>query len=181
MSGRERRHKASINHSISSRIVKRFPNAMIGMENLTDIRDRTNRRSSKKASQKQKRANRRQASWAFAEAQGFIKYKAIMAGSIPVAVDAHYTSQMCPKCGHTGKENRPNSGLDFLCVKCGFGLHADLVGARNVTMRTLLARQDFAGTGRLSAVPYASDDEAAPERLKRYSGLRWSSEVSPCL
>jgi transposase len=51
-------------------------------------------------------------------------------GSLAVKVDAHYTSQACPCCGHTSKENRPNKGLTFVCQQCGHTLHADLVGAR---------------------------------------------------
>ena len=60
-------------------------------------------------------------------------------------------------------------------------LHADLVGARNIAMRTLLIRQDWIGTGLLSVRPDVSDDEAKAARLKRYAELRWSSDTSPRL
>jgi hypothetical protein len=55
-----------------------------------------------------------------------------------------------PRCGYISKKNRPNQGLTFKCECCGYTLHADLVGARNVAMRTLLVRQDWASTGILS-------------------------------
>jgi predicted RNA-binding Zn-ribbon protein involved in translation (DUF1610 family) len=108
----------------------------------TQIRERTKpRRKGKKASNKQRRANSNKARWSFAELHGFIDYKAVLKGSLAVKVDAHYTSQACPCCGHTSKENRPNKGLTFVCQPCGYTLHADLVGARNVALRVLLSRQ----------------------------------------
>jgi hypothetical protein len=58
-------------------------------------------------------------------------------------------------------------------------LHADLVGARNLTLRTLLLRQDWGKTGHLSVAPDASDREAKAARLSRYAELRWSPEASP--
>ncbi|MGB7444939.1 MAG: transposase, partial [Coleofasciculaceae cyanobacterium] len=102
----------------------------------------------------------------------FIDYKAVLSGSLAVKVDAHYTSQACPCCGHTSKKNRPNKGLTFVCQQCSYTLHADLVGARNVALRVLLFRQGWESTGRFSAVPDASSDEGKVERLSRYSELR---------
>jgi len=96
-----------------------------------------------------------------------------------ILVDAHYSSQACPMCGHTSDANRPNKGLLFVCRNCHYVLHADLVGARNITMRTLLARQDWARTGTLSECPDVSSDEIKAERLQRYSELRWSLDTSP--
>jgi transposase len=71
------------------------------------------------------------------------KTKAALCGGLSIKVDADYTSKACPVCGHTADENRPRKGLLFVCQnpKCGYTLHADLIGARNVTMRTLLVRQ----------------------------------------
>src|SRR5260370_723552 len=45
ISGRERRLKADANHVVSKRIVTRSPNSLIGLEHLTDIRERTKRRT----------------------------------------------------------------------------------------------------------------------------------------
>jgi putative transposase len=110
-----------------------------------------------------------------------IAYKAMLHNSMALKVDAHYTSQACPMCGYTGKENRPGKGLLFVCQSCHSTLHADLVGARNIALRTLLIRQDWMSTGTLSVCPDVSNEEAKAERLKRYSELRWSSDTSPCL
>ncbi len=179
MSGRERRLKQDANHVVSQRIVTRHPHSIIGLENLTDIRERTKRKRGKKASKKQRRANVIYSKWAFAELHSMIAYKALLAGSMAIKVDANYTSQACPICGHTCEKNRPKKGLLFVCQNCHSTLHADLVGARNITMRTLLVRQDWTRTGQLSIAPDVSDDEAKAARLSRYAELRWSLDTSP--
>ena len=181
LSGRERRLKQDANHVVSKRIVTRYPQALIGLENLTDIRERTRRKHGKRASKKQRKANAASSKWAFAELHRMIAYKALLHGSMAIKVDAHYTSQACPMCGHTCDANRPHKGLLFNCQNCHYSLHADLVGARNITMRTLLIRQDWVRTGQLSLAPDVSDAEAKAARLKRYAELRWSLDTSPAL
>ncbi|WP_373538175.1 RNA-guided endonuclease InsQ/TnpB family protein [Microcoleus sp.] len=177
LSGRERRFIADVNHQISKEIAK--PVSLIGLEDLTGIRERTKSKSGKKASKKQRKANRNSARWSFAELHGYIHYKANLTGSLATKVPAHYTSQSCPKCGHTSKANRPNKGLMFRCECCGNELHADLVGARNIAMRTLLVRQDWTSTGSLSVSPDVSRDETKADILQRFSELRWSVDTSP--
>jgi hypothetical protein len=84
-------------------------------------------------------------------------------------------------CEHTADANRPGKGLLFVCQKCHYTLHADLVGARNITMRTLAIRQDWVTTGVLSERPDVSSVEAKAARLSRYAELRWSLDTSPAL
>jgi len=187
IAGRERRLKQDANHVISKRIVTRYPHALIGLEDLKDIRERTKRKHGKKASKKQRKANATYSKWAFAELHSMIAYKALLHESMAIKVDANYTSQACPRCGHTCDANRPNKGLLFACQNCHYMLHADLVGARNITMRTLLVRQDWTRTGHLSIAPGSLDDpdvsrdEAKAARLRRYAELRWSVDASPAL
>jgi putative transposase len=181
VSGRERRLKADANHVVAKRIVERHPHTLIGLEDLSQIRERTRRKKGRKASRKQRRANATYSKWAFAELQGMIAYKALLNGSMAIRVDAHYTSQACPICGHTSLDNRPEKGLGFVCQNCHYALHADLVGASNVNMRTLLVRQDWMRTGVLSARPDVTNDEAKAARLRRYAELRWSSVTSASL
>jgi putative transposase len=100
-------------------------------------------------------------------------------GSMAVKVDAHYSSLACPMCGYTSDENRPRKGLAFVCQSCQYTLHADLVGARNIALRTLLVRQDWMSTGVLSIRPDVSSDETKAARLLRYAELRWSPDTSP--
>jgi IS605 OrfB family transposase len=178
ISGRERRLKQDANHVVSKRIIDAHPTSFIGLENLTDIRERTRRRTGKKASKKQRRANAAYSKWSFAELQSMIAYKALLRGSMAVKVDAHYTSKACPVCGHTAEANRPNKGLLFVCQHCHYTLHADLVGARNIVLRTLLIRQDWMSTGVLSERPDVSSVEAKAARLARYAELRWSLDTS---
>ncbi len=189
---RERRLKAQANHRIAKQIVEQHPHALLGLEHLTDIRERTKRKKRRRkkngkgteqVSPKSRKANRVYSQWSFAELQTLISYKAALAGSLAVKVDADYTSKACPMCGLTSDANRPRKGLLFVCQnpKCGYTLHADLIGARNVTMRTLLVRQDWIRTGCLSLIPDASDKEAKAARLQRYAEVRWSPEVNTSL
>jgi len=186
---RERRLKLQANHSIAKQIIEQHPHALIGIEHLTDIRERRKRRKRRRknngkgyerVSPKARKANRVYSQWSFAELHTLIGYKAALAGSLAIKVDANNTSKTCPMCGHTADENRPRKGLLFVCQNptCGYILHADLVGARNITMRTLLVRYDWIRTGLLSMAPDASDGEAKAARLKRYAELRWSPGVS---
>jgi IS605 OrfB family transposase len=186
LAGRERRFKLAINHTISKQIIDTHPHALIGLEELTGIRDRTKRRKKRRKGKKllpltpqQRKANRHASKWAFAELQGFVAYKATLAGSACIKIDADYTSQMCPRCGHTDQKNRPDKGLLFVCQVCHFTLHADLIGARNISLRTLLVRHDWARTGQLSVAPDVADKEAKAARLQRYAELRWSPVTSP--
>jgi putative transposase len=181
IAGRERRLKADANHVVSKRIVTRHPHSLIGLEHLTNIRERTNRRIGKQASRKQRKANAISSKWSFAELHGMIAYKALLHTSMAIKVDAHYTSKSCPMCGHTADANRPHKGLLFICQNCHYMLHADLVGARNIMMRTLLIRQDWVRTGQLSIAPDVSDAEAKAARLRRYAELRWSLDTSSTL
>ena len=93
ISGRERRFTADMDHTISKQIAK--PNSLIGLENLTGIRDRIKSKTGKRASKKQRRANRNKAKWSFAELHGYIDYKANLNGSLATKVPPHYTSQSC--------------------------------------------------------------------------------------
>jgi putative transposase len=200
MSGRERRLKLQTNHSIAKNIVQAHPHTLLGLEELTGIRERTRRHKRRRkkngkgmepVSPKARRANRHASQWAFAELHGLLTYKATLAGSLAIKVDADYTSQACPLCGYTDRGNRPNNGLLFVCQnkQCGYRLrtgrpyrlHADLVGARNLAMRTFLARQDWVRTGVLSVRPDVSDRETKAARLSRYAELRWSSDTSSSL
>lgn len=181
ISGRERRLKQDANHVVSKHIVEQHPQALIGLEDLTHIRERTKRKKGKKASKKQRKANAVHSKWSFAELHAMIAYKALLHDSMAIKIDAHYSSQACPRCGHTCSANRPNKGLLFVCQNCHYTLHADLVGARNMTMRTLLHRQDWCRTGTLSVSPDGSCDEAKALRRQRYSELRWSTDPNPRL
>ena len=63
-----------------------------------------------------------------------LEYKLRWRGGQLIPVSLQYTSQCCPACGHTAKENRTTQAL-FACVKCGYTANADVVGAMNVLQR----------------------------------------------
>jgi len=69
-----------------------------------------------------------------------LEYKLHWRGGQLILVSPQYTSQCCPACGHTAKENRTSQAL-FACVQCGYTDNADVVGAKNVLQRgrTLLS------------------------------------------
>ena len=157
---RERRFKLSTNHTIAKHILDTHPKSLIGLEDLTGIRERTRRRKRRRlgkqlvpVSPKARKANRHASKWAFAELRGLLTYKAALAGSCCISVDADYTSQSCPRCGYTSRQNRPQHGLLFVCQHCQFSLHADLVGSRNICLRTLVIRQDWMTTGKPVTCP----------------------------
>jgi hypothetical protein len=56
---RESRLKQEHNHIISRQIVDAYPHSLIGLEDLTHIRERVRRKHGKQASKKQRKANRR--------------------------------------------------------------------------------------------------------------------------
>ena len=51
-------------------------------------------------------------------------------------VQAFYTSQTCPHCGHLDSENRKDQE-HFECVNCGYKSNADLNAARNIRQRVV--------------------------------------------
>ena len=63
-----------------------------------------------------------------------LEYKLRWRGGQLIPVSPQYTSQCCPACGHTAKENRTTQAL-FACVQCGYSNNADMVGAMNVLQR----------------------------------------------
>ena len=51
-------------------------------------------------------------------------------------VQAFYTSQTCPKCGHIDGENRKDQE-HFECISCGYKSNADLNASRNIRQRVV--------------------------------------------
>jgi IS605 OrfB family transposase len=122
---RESRFMTDVNHQISKSIIeyaKKYK-SIIAMEDLTGIN----------LSCKVKKENRYyRVSWAFDELQRFIEYKAVQAGLKVIYVNPKYTSQTCPLCGYTHKDNRNKTLHLFKCKACGYTLNDDLIGAKNI-------------------------------------------------
>ena len=68
-------------------------------------------------------------------------FKTACAGVQVVFVPAAYSSQHCPECGYTSRDNR--KGDQFQCQHCGYTAHADQNRARNLLMRAKDPGQRF--------------------------------------
>jgi len=71
-------------------------------------------------------------SWAFFDLRKKLEYKALLCGDKVLAVPPAYTSQTCPKCGHTEKANRDKRNHIFICQTCGYTSNDDRIGAMNL-------------------------------------------------
>jgi IS605 OrfB family transposase len=118
LSGRERRYQTWLNHTISRAIIRDAlsSNAAVAIENLTGIRDRTNKQPRKKIER------RRSNSWAFYQLRQFLEYKGIQFGIEVITVPPAYTSQTCHKCLHIGLRSEKS----FKCGNCLWHGDADL-------------------------------------------------------
>ena len=126
-SKKEARFVADVNHQVSKKIVagaKRTGRG-IAIEDLSGVRARVRLRKPQRAAVH---------SWAFAQLETFLTYKAAAAGVALVQVDPAYTSQTCSGCGHVSAKNRPNQAR-FVCRACGVLLHADHNAAINIARR----------------------------------------------
>ena len=66
-----------------------------------------------------------------------IAWLAAKSGKAVFEVNPRYTSQQCPKCGHTEKGNR--DGEKFVCRACGHSEHADTGAARKIARKSGLS------------------------------------------
>ncbi|WP_338056003.1 transposase [Thermanaerosceptrum fracticalcis] len=125
MGSRENRWVCDLNHKITKALVNQYgPNTLFVIEDLTGMRS---------AAEKVHLNNRyTSVSWAFYQFRSFLEYKAAMSGSSVIAVDPKYTSQTCPKCGHTEKANRDKKKHIFKCKTCSYTSNDDRIGAMNL-------------------------------------------------
>jgi IS605 OrfB family transposase len=78
LSGRERRFQQWLNHQISYRIIQqaKSTNAIVAIENLTGIRERTNTQPRNKIER------RRSNSWSFDQLRSFLEYKGKLGNAV---------------------------------------------------------------------------------------------------
>jgi IS605 OrfB family transposase len=126
LSGRERRYQTWLNHNISKVIIQdaKASNAVVAIEDLTGIRERTNSKL------RNKTERRRSNSWSFYQLRTFLEYKGVQSGVEVIAVPPAYTSQTCHQCLHIGLR----SGKVFKCGNCSWHGDADLNGAINISL-----------------------------------------------
>ncbi|RYL89254.1 transposase [Sporolactobacillus sp. Y61] len=124
---REKRWMADINHQISKALVAHYgANTLFTLEDLTGVRFATEKVS--------KDRRYEQVSWAFYQLEQFLTYKARLNQSEVIKVDAHYTSQRCPKCGKINKDHRRHETHEYVCENCGTRSNDDRIGAMNIQL-----------------------------------------------
>ena len=122
---RENRWMQDVNHQVSKALVETNPDGtMFVIEDLTGIRSATERVKEK---------NRYiSVSWSYYDLEQKLSYKALGHHQLVKKVNPAYTSQICPKCGHTETANR-NKKIHFFCCKnCGYKSNDDRIGAMNL-------------------------------------------------
>jgi putative transposase len=150
LSGKLFRQRRDHDHVLSKRIVQNAtPGSTIVLENLTNIRETSKIGRGKK--NKNVDNKRRFHCWSFAQFHSFLAYKAEARGIDVVKVDPRHTSQMCSRCGHQHRSNRPTQSL-FLCKNCGYCLNADYNAAKNIRDKHTACLADF-GTSLVGGSP----------------------------
>lgn len=158
VSGRERRFMTDVNHCVAKDLVQwvaGFEKPIIALEDLKGIKRRVGIRKNRKSNKGSRRAiNKR----SYYQLRMFIEYKAHELGIPVVYVDPAYTSQHCPRCGHTEEGNRV--GKNFTCLACKYQNNADVVGAMNIRTKTTSLRYILEEAGRLSIDPEVATVDA---------------------
>ena len=135
LSGREQRFQRHTNHRISTTLVAEATaaQAMLVLEDLQGIRQRTN------TQRRTKTARRRSKSWAFFQLRQFVAYKAAVASVLVVWHPPAYPSQMCHACLHLGHRQAKR----FACTNavCGWCGDADGHAAKNLAILGLNVTQ----------------------------------------
>ena len=123
---RENRWMTDVNHQVTKTLINHYgPNTLFVLEDLTGITFTTTKN--------RKKENRYEHnSWAFYQFEQFLIYKAGLYHDDVVKVDAHYTSQRCPKCGQIKKNNRNHNKHIYICSNCGYSSNDDRIGAMNI-------------------------------------------------
>lgn len=122
---RENRWMNDMNHCIAKALVTNNPeHTLFVLEDLTGIRNATEK--------VRVRDRYVMVSWAFYDLEQKLTYKAMLHGQKVAKVDPAYTSQQCPKCGHTERGNRDKHMHLFTCKNCGYRSNDDRVAAMNI-------------------------------------------------
>jgi len=129
---RERRFQQWLNHNISKYIILAAlsSKAIVAIEDLSGIRERTNQQP------RSKTERRRSNSWSFYQLRLFLEYKGLQSGVEVVAVSPRYTSQTCHKCLHIHPEPNKSSqsGKSFKCGDCCCKGDADENGSQVIKL-----------------------------------------------
>lgn len=122
---RENRWMQDVNHCVSKALVENNPvGTLVVIEDLSGIRSATER-----VKVKDRYVS---VSWSYYDLEQKLSYKALKHHQLVKKVDSAYTSQTCPKCGHTERNNRNKKLHLFCCKNCGYKSNDDRIGAMNL-------------------------------------------------
>ena len=122
---RENRWMQDVDHCVSKALVESNPEGtLFVLEDLSNVRAATERVRVKD--------RYLTVSWSYYDLEQKLTYKALRHRQLAVKVDPAYTSQTCPKCGHTEKANRNKKIHTFCCKSCGYTSNDDRIGAMNL-------------------------------------------------
>lgn len=122
---RENRWIQDVNHQVSKALVEQNPiHTLFVLEDLTGVRNAT-----EKVRIKDRYTS---VSWSFYDLEQKLIYKANQHQDKVIKVNPAYTSQCCPVCGHTEKNNRNKKIHLFCCKNCGYKSNDDRIGAINL-------------------------------------------------
>ena len=122
---RENRWIQDINHCVSKALVENNPEGtLFVIEDLTGIHSAT-----ENVKVKDRYVS---VSWSYYDLEQKLSYKALKHHQLVEKVNPAYTSQTCPKCGHTEKINRNKHKHIFCCKNCGYKSNDDRIAAMNL-------------------------------------------------
>jgi putative transposase len=127
---REARRIRDMNHKLSREVVDLAKANQMGirLEDLKNIRERTNKKSNKKS---RGITN----NWNFYQLRQMIEYKGRICG-VPIEfINPAYTSKTCSRCGELGTRFKKQ----FECDQCGHADHADANAAFNIASAMQIA------------------------------------------
>ncbi|MFH0255869.1 RNA-guided endonuclease InsQ/TnpB family protein [Vibrio rumoiensis] len=106
-------------------------NCQVVLEDLSNLKN--NPKMKRKPFTKRNNYSRILSRQQYGRLETLLKYKLAMKGlPEPKFVNAAYTSQCCPACGHTDKNNRHDRSFSCTNSICQYQEHADIVGANNI-------------------------------------------------
>lgn len=122
---RENRWMQDVNHCVAKALVEQNPkHTLFVLEDLSGVRNAT-----EKVRIKDRYTS---VSWSFYDLEQKLIYKANQYQDKVIKVNPAYTSQICPRCGHTEKANRNKKIHLFCCKHCGYKSNDDRIGAMNL-------------------------------------------------
>lgn len=117
---------SDVNHHLSKTLVQTYgKQTLFVLEDLTGVTFDT-------VHSRKKEHRYEHHSWSFYDLEQKLRYKAHLNESEVVLVDAHYTSQRCPKCGTIDKSSRDKGLHQYTCSNYGYSSNDDRVGAMNI-------------------------------------------------